>query len=146
MEGDGLILFWDTSGIISQKFRALVLFKGGVLPPIALSMVMALSTSSPAWASTGIHVNAIGSAFNSSQAAPKEFADFFLYDSSYRSGVHVGAMRATPTSEFNTVLTGAGPGGSPHVRFWVLTNPDKPQEQLSFIAYDASFKVGVAVS
>jgi hypothetical protein len=28
VEGDGLILFWDTSGIISQKFRALVLFKG----------------------------------------------------------------------------------------------------------------------
>jgi len=55
-------------------------------------------------------------------------------------------MRATPSSEFNTVLTGAGPGGSPHVRSWVLTNPDKPQEQLSFFAYDASFKGGVAVS
>jgi hypothetical protein len=107
---------------------------------------MAPSTSSPAWASSGIHVNAIGSAFNSSQAAPKEIAGFFVYDSNFRSGVHVGAMRATPTSEFNTVLTGAGPGGSPHVRSRVLTNPDKPQEQLSFIAYDASFKVGVAAS
>jgi hypothetical protein len=107
---------------------------------------MALSTSSPAWASTGTHVKALGSAFNSSQAAPKEFAGFFLYDSNYRSGVHVGAMRATPTSEFNTVLTGDGPGGSPNVRSRVFTNPDKQQEQLSFIAYDASFKVGVAVS
>jgi len=86
---------------------------------------MALSTSSPAWASTGTHVKALGSAFNSSQAAPKEFAGFFLYDSNYRSGVHVGAMRATPTSEFNTVLTGAGPGGSPNVRSRVFTNPDK---------------------
>jgi hypothetical protein len=107
---------------------------------------IALSTSSPAWAASGTHVKAIGSAFNSSQAAPKEFAGFFLYDSNFRSGVDVDAMRATPTSEFNTVLTGAGPGGSPHVRSWVLTNPDKPQEQLSFIAYDASFKVGVAAS
>jgi len=73
-------------------------------------------------------------------------ADFSAYVSNFRSGVDVGATRATPTSEFITVLTGVGPGGSPHVRSWVLTNPDKQQEQLSFIAYDASFKVGVAVS
>lgn len=97
-----------------------------------MSRAIAPSTSSTAWASSGTHVNGIGSAFNSSQAAPKEFAGFFLYDSNYRSGVHVGAMRATPTSEFNTVLTGAGPGGSPNVRSRVLTNLDKPQEQLSF--------------
>jgi hypothetical protein len=46
----------------------------------------------------------------------------------------------------DTVLTGAGPGGSPHVRSWVLTIPRKPQEQLSYFAYDASFKGGVAAS
>lgn len=46
----------------------------------------------------------------------------------------------------DTVLTGSGPAGGPHVRSSVLTIPRKPQEQLSFFAYDASFKGGVAVS
>jgi hypothetical protein len=30
VESDVLILFWDTSDTISQKFRALVLFKGSI--------------------------------------------------------------------------------------------------------------------
>ena len=46
----------------------------------------------------------------------------------------------------DTVLTESGHAGGPHVRFWVLTIPRKPQEQLSYFAYDASFKGGVAAS
>jgi len=46
----------------------------------------------------------------------------------------------------DTVLTESGHAGGPHVRSWVLTIPRKPQEQLGFFAYGASFKGGVAVS
>jgi hypothetical protein len=96
-----------------------------------------------AGAGGGPHVKAFSRA---SDGTLNTLSSFFAYEANFRGGVDVGAMRATPTSDLSTVLTGAGPGGGPHVRSWNLTNPDMPQEQLSFFAYDASFQGGVAVS
>jgi hypothetical protein len=96
-----------------------------------------------AGAGGGPHVKAFSRA---SDGTLNTVSSFFAYEANFRGGVDVGAMRATPTSDLSTVLTGAGPGGGPHVRSWNLTNPDMPQEQLSFFAYDASFQGGVAVS
>jgi hypothetical protein len=45
------------------------------------------------------------------------------------------------------VLTGAGPGGGPHVRGFDLSNPlGQPNEVLSFYAESPAFRGGVAVS
>ena len=96
-----------------------------------------------AGAGGGPHVKAFSRA---SDGTLTTVSSFFAYDPNFRGGVDVGVMGATSTSEFSAVLTGAGSGGGPHVRSWDLTNPDLPQEQLSFFAYDASFQGGVAVS
>jgi hypothetical protein len=56
-------------------------------------------------------------------------------------------MYATSTSMVSTVLTGAGPGGGPHVRGFDLSNPlGQPLEVLSLNAEAAGFRGGVAVS
>ncbi|MDA1014044.1 MAG: putative Ig domain-containing protein [Planctomycetota bacterium] len=68
--------------------------------------------------------------------------DFFAYDPTFAGGVLVGS------GDFNgdryaDIVTGAGPGGGPHVV--VFSGQDRSVLQ-SFFAYDPAFRGGVAVT
>ena len=65
---------------------------------------------------------------------------FFAYASSFAGGVRVAAGDVNHDG-FADVVTGAGPGGGPHVRGFDGTNT--ANVLASFFAYDASFLGGV---
>jgi cyclophilin family peptidyl-prolyl cis-trans isomerase len=68
--------------------------------------------------------------------------DFFAYSSFMTGGVHVAAGDVNGTGR-PQIITGAGAGGSPHVKVY---NPDTFATLNSFFAYDASFHGGVNVA
>jgi hypothetical protein len=69
---------------------------------------------------------------------------FIAYDPGFRGGVTVGVALVGPNGF--AVITGAGPGGGPHVKT-VLPNIAGGTEQvvLSFFAFDPAFMGGVYV-
>ena len=68
---------------------------------------------------------------------------FFAYSASFRGGVRVAVADVTGDG-IADVITGAGPGGGPHVRsFSIDEQPSGPLA--SFFAYPASFRGGVYV-
>ena len=68
-------------------------------------------------------------------------SQFFAYDSNFRGGVNVasGDLDGDGISE---IITGAGPGGGPHVRIFDINGTLKSQ----FFAYDPKFSGGVNVA
>lgn len=68
-------------------------------------------------------------------------SQFFAYDTNFRQGIDVAAKPATELSP-GKIITGAGPGGGPHVR--IFNRQGKLQDQ--FFAYGQSFRGGVNVS
>jgi hypothetical protein len=71
-------------------------------------------------------------------------SDFFAYDAAFRGGVTVAAGDVTGDGN-HEVITGAGPGGGPHVQaFEILVGAITRLR--SFYAYDPSFAGGVFVS
>lgn len=69
-------------------------------------------------------------------------ASFYAYPESFRGGVRVAAADMGGASG-REIVTGAGPGGAPHVR--VFTNAGAPTPT-SFYAYGEGFRGGVFVS
>jgi sugar lactone lactonase YvrE len=97
-----------------------------------------------AGAGGGPHVKAFSRATDGTLST---VSSFFAYDPSFRGGVEVGSMISSSNPAVSTVLTGAGPGGGPHVRGFDLSNPlGQPNEVLSFYAESPAFRGGVAVS
>ncbi|MFA6097911.1 MAG: FG-GAP-like repeat-containing protein [Patescibacteria group bacterium] len=74
-------------------------------------------------------------------ASGKVLGQFFAYNPAFRGGVDVAAVDATSESGA-AIITGAGPGGGPHVRIF------NPKAELigQFMAYDTSFRGGVRVT
>jgi ligand-binding sensor domain-containing protein len=72
-----------------------------------------------------------------------EVAGFYAYDPAFSDGVFVAAGDVTGDG-IAELITGAGPGGGPHVRVWSLT-PVGLVEVSSFFAYDPAFRGGVRV-
>jgi hypothetical protein len=77
---------------------------------------------------------------------------FMAYDPSFRGGVSVGAGDFLDTGRAD-VVTGAGPGGGPHVKVFnsatQLAVPQLPADSSllgSFMAYDFHFTGGVSVA
>ncbi|MFA5248108.1 MAG: S8 family serine peptidase [Patescibacteria group bacterium] len=66
---------------------------------------------------------------------------FFAYDKNFRGGVNV-AVGDVDGDGKNEIITGAGPGGGPHIR--VFDNLGNVKSQ--FFAYDKNFRGGVFVS
>jgi phosphodiesterase/alkaline phosphatase D-like protein len=97
-----------------------------------------------AGAGGGPHVKAFS---RSTEGTLSTVSSFFAYDPSFRGGVEVGSMMSPSDLAVSRVLTGAGPGGGPHVRGFDLSNPlGQPNEVLSFYAESPAFRAGVAVS
>jgi hypothetical protein len=87
----------------------------------------------------GPHVRA----FSLTGSALVEVAGFYAYDPAFTGGVSIAAGDVTGDG-IAEILTGAGPGGSPHVRVWSLTASGLV-EISSFFAYDPAFSGGVRV-
>jgi hypothetical protein len=73
-----------------------------------------------------------------------ELAGFFAFDAAFRGGVSVAAGDLTGDGVAE-LITGAGPGGGPHVRVWSLAG-GHITELASFFAFDAAFRGGVSVA
>lgn len=67
--------------------------------------------------------------------------NFFAYDKNFRGGVNVAAGDLDNDGRAE-IITGAGYGGGPHVRFF----NDKGEVTGSFFAYDKNFRGGVNVA
>jgi len=76
--------------------------------------------------------------------AVTKIAEFFAYDPGFRGGVSVAVGDVTG-SGIAEIVTGAGPGGGPHVRVWDL-NGGAVAEVAGFFAYDPAFAGGVSVA
>jgi hypothetical protein len=71
-------------------------------------------------------------------------AGVFAYDQAFQGGVNVGVAPVGPNGEF-AILTGAGPGGGPHVKAFVPSFSGPATTVLSFFAFDPAFMGGVYV-
>jgi len=67
---------------------------------------------------------------------------FFAYDSAFRGGVNV-ASAAIDSTAGDDIVTGAGLGGGPHVKYFSGATGSEFQ---SFMAYDPAFRGGVNVA
>lgn len=79
---------------------------------------------------------------------PQTIRDFLAYESPFRGGVNVGATDYNGDYEGERgfhcdIITGAGPGGGPHVAVW---NGQTGAPLASYFAYDEAFRGGVNVS
>ncbi|MEY2567813.1 MAG: hypothetical protein QOE35_2342 [Actinomycetota bacterium] len=74
-------------------------------------------------------------------------AEWFAYDAGFRGGVNVAAGDTLSSSPGAEVITGAGPGGGPHLRVWGFDNATGPAMlRREWFTYDAAFRGGVRVS
>ncbi len=71
--------------------------------------------------------------------------EFFPYNSAFRGGVQV-AVGDVNGDGLADIVTGAGPGGGPHVRTYPSTGDGGVRASTDFFAYDAAFTGGVRVA
>lgn len=73
-----------------------------------------------------------------------ELFGFFAYDPAFAGGVRVAAADVDG-DRIPEIITGAGPGGGPHVRVWSTANGTAAQELTGLYAYTPEFAGGVFV-
>jgi hypothetical protein len=73
-------------------------------------------------------------------------AQFLAYADGFEGGVYVAAGNVDGSTARDEIITGAGPGGGPHVRVFSLNPSTNAVSQLSgFYAYSSSYTGGVRV-
>jgi hypothetical protein len=72
------------------------------------------------------------------------FVDFFAYDPGFRGGIRVAAGDVDGSGRAS-LITGAGPGGGPHVRV-LRWDGSQFVEQTGFFTYDPGFRNGIFVA
>jgi hypothetical protein len=73
-----------------------------------------------------------------------EFDRFLAYDPKFTGGVTISVAQIGPNGTF-AILTGAGPGGGPHLKAFRPTPMGPPTLLQSFFAFDPGFIGGVFV-
>jgi hypothetical protein len=100
-----------------------------------------------AGAGGGPHVKVFS--INETTGAVSTLASFMAYDPSFRGGVNVATGGLT-SATVDDVITGAGPGGGPHVRVFSIgangTATQIPGPLGSFMAFNPAFRGGVNVA
>jgi hypothetical protein len=138
--GGPVVRIWDgATGTLESEFNAYdPSFRGGV----NIAVVKLLNALGPAQIITGPgpgggpHVKVF------STQTRAVLASFLAYDPRFTGGISVAATPATSGGPGH-IITGAGPGGGPHVRVFSATGaPQGP----GFMAYDLSFFGGVNVA
>ncbi|HVT77168.1 MAG TPA: S8 family serine peptidase [Acidimicrobiales bacterium] len=72
---------------------------------------------------------------------------FYAYGAEFHGGVDVAVGDVLPNSDGNEIVTGAGPGGGPHVRTFLASGTPAPgQAGSGFYAYGPYFTGGVSVA
>jgi hypothetical protein len=79
------------------------------------------------------------------KANGQEVIGFFAYNPNFYGGVDVAAGDVTGDSKAE-IITGAGPGGGPHVQIISYTSPSSVTVVNGFFAYESQFTSGVRVS
>ena len=72
----------------------------------------------------------------------RPIGEFFAYSTDFRGGVNVTSGQVTGFTRTDVIVTGAGPGGGPHVKFF---SAPSLAEFASFFAFDPTFRGGVFV-
>ena len=72
---------------------------------------------------------------------------FYAYGANFHGGVDVAVGDAIPDNDFDEIVTGAGPGGGPHVRTFLANGTPAPgQAGDGFFAYGPTFTGGVSIA
>jgi hypothetical protein len=75
----------------------------------------------------------------------QQFGGFTPYDPRFLGGITLGVVTSSSFGGFyDTIVTGAGPGGGPHVKLWKPVNNSATLQQ-EFFAFDPAFRGGVFV-
>jgi hypothetical protein len=145
--GPVIRIFDGLSGVMTGEFLAYdAAFRGGVfLASADLNANFQQEIITGAGPTGGPHVKV----FNSATLAVME--SFMAYDIQFTGGVSVAGIDGSRSGPFmfpGIVLTGAGPGGGPHVKAFRTGSSagGSPAVVASFLAYDPSFLGGVNVA
>jgi len=76
-----------------------------------------------------------------------QLCDYFVYSPAFTGGVSVAAGNVFgAVGSADELITGAGPGGGPHVRAFQLSNTNTPNSVLEYMAFDPALRNGVYVA
>jgi streptogramin lyase len=134
---------WDsrTGLIITDFFAYDPMFMGGVFVAFARRIDTHFPPNSRTLVVTGAGEGG-GPHVKVFDALTGQLVDsFFAYDPQFTGGVRVAATLGA--GGFPDIITGAGPGGGPHVKVFSLMDMSVKQ---SFYAYDPAFRGGVYVA
>jgi hypothetical protein len=94
----------------------------------------------------GPEVKAYNGATVTGNPTPAILSDFFAYDQAFNGGARAAVVNLGGDS-VGSIITGAGPGGGPHVRAFDPSTSTQLQKSTidSFMAFDPSFSGGVFV-
>ena len=75
-----------------------------------------------------------------------QLCDYFVYSPSFTGGVSVAAGNVVgAANSTDEIITGAGPGGGPHVRAFQLSNTNTPNSVLEYMAFNPALRNGIFV-
>jgi hypothetical protein len=148
--GEPRVWLYNADGTLKRTFLAYdASFTGGVHVATAdVNGDGVLDVITGAGAGGGPHVKVFDGATGAL------ITQFYAYDPSFRGGVNVAAADLTGDGKID-IITGAGPGGGPHVKAFELSLPSPAagagagvgiQVIASYYAYAPTFRGGVAVA
>jgi len=141
-------LYWtefEIKGIVRANLDGTAMetvVSGGMDTPWGLALAQTSEIITGADAGGGPHVRELT---REPEGSLRELAGFFPYSSAFPGGVRVAAGDIDGDGRVD-LITGAGPGGGPHVRALKRLPNGTIDEIAGFFAYDVNFPGGVSVA